>query len=73
MCRSTSEEKKHEVGLNIVVHPVYSPDIAPFDFYLFCSLRTYFDQKSFAVERAFKIHVKHFLSSVQLCYSLTQF
>jgi histone-lysine N-methyltransferase SETMAR len=43
-----TKQKIEELEWEVLPHPPYSPDIAPSDYYLFCSLQHFLDGKSFS-------------------------
>lgn len=58
-----TQQKIHELGWEVLIHPPYSPDIAPTDYYLFRSLQNYLDQKSFRDSSDIKSAVVTFFDS----------
>jgi len=43
---------------DVLPHPPYSPDLAPSDFHLFCSLQNCLNDKTFASEDLIKQHLE---------------
>ncbi|XP_014482317.1 PREDICTED: histone-lysine N-methyltransferase SETMAR-like [Dinoponera quadriceps] len=56
-----TRQKLMELGWELMLHPPYSPDIAPSDYYLFRSLQNYLDGKTFKDDEAVKSHLDQFL------------
>ena len=52
-----------DLGKSIQLHPPYSPDFAPSDFYVFHCLQNVLNDKEFSLEEKEKIFVENFLSS----------
>ena len=49
-------------GWEVMLHPPYSPDLAPSDYYLFRSLQNSLNGKTFNDDEAVKSHMFQFLS-----------
>ena len=43
--QQVTRQKLEELEREVLPHPLYSPDLAPSDYHLFCSLRNYLDTK----------------------------
>jgi histone-lysine N-methyltransferase SETMAR len=49
-----TQQKIRELGLEVLPHPPYSPDIAPTDYHLFKPLQHYLSEKEFEDEEDVK-------------------
>jgi len=47
-------------GYELLLHPLYSPDLAPFDFYLFSLLKEHFSGTHFSSDSDVIVHVEVF-------------
>jgi [histone H3]-lysine36 N-dimethyltransferase SETMAR len=52
-----------QLGWNILLHPPYSPDLAPSDYYLFRDLQIFLDGKTFTSNKEVKNHLDQFFAS----------
>ncbi|KAG5305532.1 SETMR methyltransferase, partial [Acromyrmex insinuator] len=57
-----TRQKLRELGWEVLMHPPYSPDLAPSDYHLFRSLQNSLDEKTLADERAAENHLKKFFA-----------
>lgn len=57
-----TRQKLTELGWEVLMHPPYSPDIAPSDYHLFRSLQNSLDGKKLANKRAAENHVAKFFA-----------
>ena len=57
------KEKLETLGWNIILHPPYSPDIAPTDFHLFRSMQSFLDGKEFENDEEVKSAIFTFFAS----------
>lgn len=55
-------EKLSEFSWDVLLHSLYSPNLAPSDFHLFRSLQNSFDKKNFPNSDAIKIHFERFFA-----------
>ena len=55
-----TRQKLSQLGWEILIHPPYSPDIVPSDFYLFRSLQNSFNGKNLNVLEDCKRHLEQF-------------
>ena len=55
--------KLAEVNWEIMLHPLYSPDLSPTDFHLFLSLDNYMKNRTFNMEDDLKTEVHNFFQS----------
>ena len=53
-------QKLLQLGWEVLIHPPYSPDIAPSDFHLFRSLQNSLNEKSFHFLKGYKKHLEQF-------------
>ena len=53
----TTRQKLLRLSWEVMLHPPYSPDLAPLDYYLFRSLQNSLNGKSFNDEEAVKSHL----------------
>ena len=58
-----TQEKIIELGWSVLPHPPYSPDLAPTDYHLFCSLQNFLNGKTFISEQGVNEAVLHFFQS----------
>ena len=58
-----TRKKLAELGWDILLHPPYSPDIAPSDFYLFRCLQNSISGKKFTDKDACKNYLDEFFGS----------
>ncbi|XP_054156275.1 histone-lysine N-methyltransferase SETMAR-like [Oppia nitens] len=74
-----TREKLKEFGWEVMLHPPYSPDIAPTDYHLFLALQNYLDDNRFQnkdeVENAIKIFFakkeqKTYLEAIEVTHTL---
>jgi histone-lysine N-methyltransferase SETMAR len=56
-----TREKLLKLGWVTVPHPPYSPDLAPTDYHLFCSLSNYLREKKFDDENDLKMELVNFV------------
>ena len=56
----TTRQKLLQLGRTVLIHPLYSPDIAPSDVHLFLSLQNYLNGRYFNSLEYCKRHLKHF-------------
>ena len=52
-----TRQKLLNIGWNVMLHPPYSPDLAPSDYYLFRSLQNYLNGKTFNDDEAMNSHL----------------
>ena len=57
-----TRQKLRELGWELLMHPPYSPDLAPSDYHLFRSLQNSLNGKSFANDEAVKSHLDQFFA-----------
>jgi len=57
-----TRQKLMELGWELMLHPPYSPDLAPSDYYLFRSLQNYLNDKTFNDDEAVKSHLNQFFA-----------
>lgn len=57
-----TRQKLRELGWEVLMHPPYSPDLAPSDYHLFRSLQNSLDGKTLADKRAAENHLKKFFA-----------
>ena len=57
-----SRQKLLSLGCEVVLHPPYSPDLAPSDYYLFRSLQNSLNGKTFNDDDAVKSHLVQFFA-----------
>jgi len=55
-----TREKLLEISWGVLLHPSYSPDLAPSNYHLFRSLQNSLDEKNFPNLDAIKIHLERF-------------
>ena len=58
-----TREKLLQLQWEVLIHPPYSPDLAPSDFYLFCSLQNFLKNKHFRSDDELKMAVDEFFRS----------
>ncbi|KAG5333135.1 SETMR methyltransferase, partial [Acromyrmex heyeri] len=58
-----TQEKILELGWLVLLHPPYSPDLAPTDYHLFCSLQNFLNGKTFNSEEQVSQAVENFFQS----------
>ena len=58
-----TREKLLQLQWEVPIHPPYSPDLAPSDFYLFCSLQNFLKNKHFRSDDELKMAVDEFFRS----------
>ncbi len=58
----STREKLLELGCTVVPHPPYSPELAPTDYHLFCSLADHLREKKFDDEHDLKMDLNNFFS-----------
>ncbi|CAK9829695.1 Histone-lysine N-methyltransferase SETMAR [Anthophora retusa] len=58
-----TQEKILELGWSVLPHPPYSPDLAPTDYHLFCSLQNFLNGKTFNSEEQVSQAVENFFQS----------
>lgn len=58
-----TKRKLQELGLNVLPHPPYSPDLAPTDFKLFRSLANALREKSFETKEEIHEFIDEFFNS----------
>lgn len=58
-----TRQKLSELGWEVLIHPPYSPDLAPSDYYLFRSLQNFLDGKKLANKTAAANTVAEFFAS----------
>ena len=51
-----------QLGWEVLIHPLYSPDIAPSDFHLFLSLQNFLNGKNFSSLEDCKRHLEQFFA-----------
>lgn len=52
-----NRQKLLELGWDVLPHPLYSPDLAPSDYYLFRSLQNSLNERTFALDDAIERHL----------------
>lgn len=57
-----TRQKLMELGWELMLHPPYSPDLAPSDYHLFRSLQNYMNGKTFNDDDAVKSHLVQFFA-----------
>ena len=57
-----TRQKLLQLGWKVLIHLLYSPDIAPLDFHLFQSLQYYFNGKNFNSLKDCKRHLEQFFA-----------
>jgi len=55
-----TQQKLQELGWEVLIHPPYSPDIAPSDYHLFRSLQNSLKDVKLASKEACENHLKKF-------------
>lgn len=55
-----TRQKLTELGWEVLMHPPYSPDLAPSDYYLFRSLQNFLDGKKFTSKEDCENHLSQF-------------
>ena len=55
-------QKLSQLGCKVLIHPPYSPDIAPLDFHLFRSLQNSLNGKNFNSLEDYKRHLEQFFA-----------
>ena len=58
-----TQEKILELGWSVLPHPPYSPDLAPTDYHLFCSLQNFLNGKTFTSDQGVNEAVLEFFQS----------
>lgn len=58
-----TQEKILELGWSVLPHPPYSPDFAPTDYHLFCSLQNFLNGKTFTSDQGVNEAVLEFFQS----------
>ena len=58
-----TRKKLLKLGWEVMPQPPYSPDLAPFDFHLFCSLQNHFNGKTLDSNEAVKNELVQFFAS----------
>ena len=58
----TTRQKLMRLGWEVMLHPLYSPDLTPSDYYLFRSLQNSLNGKTFNDDEAVKSHLVQFLT-----------
>ncbi|CAK9809291.1 Histone-lysine N-methyltransferase SETMAR [Anthophora quadrimaculata] len=58
-----TQEKILELGWSVLPQPLYSPDLAPTDYHLFCSLQNFLNGKTFNSEEQVSQAVENFFQS----------
>ena len=56
-------QKLLRLGWEVMLHPPYSPDLAPSDYYLFRSLQNSLNGKTFNDDEAVKSHLVQFFAN----------
>jgi len=57
-----TRQKLMELGWELMLHPPYSPDLAPSDYYLFRSLQNHLKGKTFNDDEAVKLYLDQFFA-----------
>ena len=57
-----TRQKLLQLGWEVLIHPLYSPDIAPSDFHLFQSLQNSLNRKNFHFREDCKRHLEQFFA-----------
>ena len=57
-----TSQKLLQLGWEVLIHPVYSPDIAPSDFHLFWSFQNSLNGKNFSSLKDCKRHLEQFFA-----------
>ena len=72
VCHSSNiaETKKHELGFESLLHPPYSPDLAPFDYYLFQNLNRWLCGRRFESNEEFEWETEEYLGGFDKSYYL---
>ena len=58
-----ARQKLLRLGWKVMLHPPYSPDLAPSDYYLFRSLQEFLNGKTFNDDETVKSHLVHFFAN----------
>ena len=58
----STHQKLLRLGWEVMLHPLYSPDLAPSDYYLFRSLQNSLNGKTFNDDEAVKSHLVQFFA-----------
>ena len=53
-----------ELGLEVLMHPLYSLDLAPSEYHLFRSSQNFLNEKKLANKKAVKNHVAKFFATI---------
>ena len=61
-CFFADQEKLLQLGWEVLIHPLYSPDTAPSDFHLFQSLQNSLNRKNFNSLEDCKRHLEQFFA-----------
>jgi histone-lysine N-methyltransferase SETMAR len=59
---SATRQKLMQLGWDVLLHPLYSPDLAPSDYHLFRSLQSCLKGKNFTSPEACKNHLEQFFA-----------
>ena len=62
MCFLMTRQRLLHLGWEVLIHLLYSPDIAPFDFHLFQSLQSSLNGKTFNSLEDSKTHMEQFFA-----------
>ena len=58
------DKKIQELGWNKTLYPSYSPDLAPSDYHLFCSLENHLKEMAFVMQKDVKTVICEFFESI---------
>jgi len=69
MRRPTSRQwQNYELGYELIPHPLYSPDLAPCDFFLFPNLKTWLGGKKFLSNEEVIVAVNEYFADFETAY-----
>jgi histone-lysine N-methyltransferase SETMAR len=63
MTKKTLQKIKELEGIELLLHPAFSPDLEPSDYYLFCSMAQFLLDKKFKSVADMKVTVEEFFAS----------
>jgi [histone H3]-lysine36 N-dimethyltransferase SETMAR len=60
--------KLHKLGYELLLHPPYSPDLAPSDFFLFADLKRMLAGQKFSINQEVNIETETFFEAMSKSY-----